>query len=603
MKRIKSAESWKARALLAVAALVSLTSLGCARMAAVALGADASGSGRMVLDHNVMVAMRDGVKLATDVYRPAAPGSYPVVLTRIPYGKSEFPWKELARIFVMNGYVYVIQDTRGEFDSEGMWFPLIWEYEDGHDTVAWVKAQPWCNGKIGMWGGSYFGYTQLTAAPDNPDLACMVPLVTSGSMGKIIFRGGALEFASLQGWMAQEHENQLKRQGQEGKIVPDLSGGLYNEPIRDAQVEDFDKMRMDPKLLAGGPEAWLKHPGDVAGLPPLNYGDNYAKVSAPGLNVAGWYDIFLGPQLYDFNRFRAEGIGDARKTRIIIGPWTHGALWSKFEPDKLSGARLFVESFMAWYDHFLKGVPNGAEAEAPLKIFVMGENKWRDEQEWPLERTVFTNYYLHGNGQANTRDGDGTLSPDKPQAENPDRYVYDPMDPVPTAGGAFLGTGDIKPGPADQRGISKRQDVLVYVTAPLAQAMEVTGPLTLTLYAASSAKDTDFVAKLVDVDPAGRETLVQEGIIRARYRNGYQHPEALDPDEAYEFVIDLWATSNLFKAGHRIALFVTSSDFPQFDRNGNAAGEGGPDNVVVANQTIFHDAQHPSHIVLPIIPR
>ncbi|HUT52352.1 MAG TPA: CocE/NonD family hydrolase [bacterium] len=591
-----------ARALAALVISMSMLS-GCARVAAVALGADATGPGKMVYEHNVMVPMRDGVKLATDVYRPAGPGPFPVVLTRIPYGKNEFPWKELARIFVMNGYVYVIQDTRGEFDSEGDWFPLIWEYEDGHDTVAWVKAQPWASGKIGMWGGSYFGYTQLTAAPDNPDLTCMVPLVTSGSMGKIIFRGGALEFASVMGWLAGERTSQLQREGKSGKVEPDLAGGFYNEPLRDARQMDFEKIRTDPALLAQGPEAWLKHPGDVSGLPPLNYEEYYDKVSAPGLNVAGWYDIFLGPQLHDFNRFRKDGIGDAKDTRIIIGPWVHGALWSKFEPDKLSGARLFVSSFMDWYDHWLKGVNNGADTAAPLKIFVMGENKWRDENEWPLARTVFTDYYLHSNGRANTGKGDGSLSLAPPAAEPADKYDYDPRNPVPTAGGAFLGTDDVKPGPMDQRAVSGRDDVLVFATAPLEKPIEVTGPLTLTLWAASSAKDTDFIAKLVDVDPLGKAIIIQEGIIRARYRNGCMHPEPLEPGEVHEFSIDLWATSNLFKKGHRIGVYVTSSDFPQFDRNQNAAGEGGPDNIIVAHQSIYHDAQHPSRIVLPVIPR
>ena len=592
--------SWAPRLGLALLVL-GLAATGCVRLVAQVMGTDPGSRTKTIVERNVMVPMRDGVKLATDIYRPAAAGQYPVVLTRLPYGTDQVLFKEMSALFTRRGYIFIAQDTRGEFDSEGDWFPIIPEFDDGHDTVAWIAKQPWCSGKIGMWGGSYFGYTQLEAAPDNPDLTCMVPFVTTGNMHKIIFRNGALELVSLEGWMTMERNGQLKRAGQPANLKPNLTG-YFNEPMRDALPLDFENIRKDPKVIAAGPEAWLHHPGDTEKLPPLYFNDLYAKVSAPSLLVAGWYDIFLGPQLDDFVNLRRLGQGEAKKTRIIIGPWVHGIPSSK-EEGPLTGLKLFGSSFMDWYDYWLKGIPNGAADEAPVKIFVMGENVWRDEQEWPLARAVATEYFLHGGGRANTDAGDGRLGLEPPKDEPADAYDYDPKNPAPTRGGGFLGGGDIKPGAQDQGDVPRRPDVLVYMTEPLASGIEVTGPINLILYAASSARDTDWVAKLLDIDPKGKPRLLQVGIVRARYREGYQHPTPIEPGQVYEYQIDMWATSNLFLPGHRIALWITSSDFPQFDRNANAAGEGGPDNIVVAHQKIHHDSLRPSRIVLPVIPR
>lgn len=592
-----------ARLLLAAVCTVFVCGGGCIRTVAGVLGIDPGKRTEMTVEMNLTVPMRDGVKLATDVYRPSAPGSYPVVLMRIPYGTDSGIWDELAKLFVRNGYVFVAQDTRGEFDSEGDWFPLIWEHEDGLDTVDWVMAQEWCNGDVGMFGGSYFGYTQLMAAAGNEDLDCLVPLMTTGNMHKIIFRGGALDLVSTQGWIAGERNTQYKLEGLDTRVEPQLDRGYFNLPIRDARPVDFYKMRLDPEAIAAGPEAFLLHPGDVEHIPPLDYGPYYKQVQAPSLLVAGWYDVFLSPQLDDFVRFREGGVGNADKTRIIVGPWVHGLPTSSLEKSPLVGPRLLVSEMMDWYDYWLNGVDNGAADAAPVRIFVMGENMWRDEYEWPLARTVYTDYYLHSGGGANTDKGDGWLSTEAPGDEPPDNYVYDPDDPVPTAGGCFLGAGGFKPGIQPQGNIPRRDDVLVYMTAPLEAPVEVTGPITVTLYAASSAKDTDWVAKLLDVDRMGKPRILQVGIIRARYRDGYAEPSALTPGRVYEYEIDLWATSNYFKKGHRIALWITSSDFPQFDRNTNGGGEGGPDNVVKASQTVHHEAGRASHVTLPIIPR
>ncbi len=589
---------------LAIAFIISLLLTGCARTIATFLGTDPGERVGMKVGLNRIMTTRDGVELATDVYEPAGEGPWPVVVTRLPYGSDNALFKNLGKLFVRNGYVFVVQDTRGSKDSDGAWFPLIWEYEDGHDTIEWVSEQSWCNGKIGMWGGSYFGYTQLAAAPDNPKITCMTPFVTSGNMHKVIFRGGARELLTTEGWITGERNAQLEKTGEKEKLKTDFSGGFYNDPIRDAKALDYDALRSDPDMINAGPEEFLIHPGDVEDMPPLNYSRYYDKVSAPSLLIAGWYDMFLGPQLDDFVKFRSEGRGDARKTRLIVGPWVHGLFLSKFEESPFAGFQVFGSSFMDWLDYWLKGVENGAADEAPVKIFVMGENVWRDENEWPLARTRFTRYYLHGQGDAHLPNGSGSLGKEAPTGHEPeDRYFYDPMDPVETAGGNFLGAGGYQPGVKDQTGLAKRPDVLVYRTPPLLKNLEVTGPITLHLFASSSARDTDFTAKLLDLGPTGKARLLQTGIVRARYRESLKNPSAIEPDEIYEYTIDMWATSNLFKKGHRVALWVSSSDFPQFDRNTNAAGEGGPDNVVIARQKIFHDADHPSALVLPVIPR
>jgi hypothetical protein len=386
-----------------------------------------------------------------------------------------------------------------------------------------------------------------------------------------------------------------------------LAGGFFNQPIREAQPIDAKEVIKDPKNLEKGVELWTQHPGDIQEVDVLNYDKFYAKVSAPSLLIAGWYDMFQGPELNDFNRIRAEGKGNAKQTRIIVGPWTHGAPGIPpnkiFHQKMLDGLNLYGSQMIAWFDYWLKDIDNGAAKEAPLKLFVIGENQWRDEQEWPLARTKWTEYYIHSRGSANSRSGDGMLDSKKPERESADQFVYDPADPAPTRGGAFLPYGEWPAGSFDQSSIEQRKDVLVYATEPLPSGVEVTGPVKMILYAASDMKDTDFTAKLVDIYPDGKTYNLCDGIIRARYRESLAHPSALEPGKVYKYEIDLWATSNYFKPGHKIGLEISSSNFPSFDRNTNCAGEGGPDCRKVAHQTILHNAQYPSHLILPIIPR
>ncbi len=593
--------------------LSAMFTLGCVQIMAKGLGVGAGKTTAMVTEMNVMVSMRDGVKLATDIYRPKAPGKYPAILNRMPYGTDEDMFKELGRFFVQHGYIFINQDTRGTFGSEGYYFPLIWEREDGIDTCDWIAKQPWFDGKLGTWGVSYFGYTQWAEAPGNKVITAMNPVFGTGSIFQFVFRGGALTYVQMVPWNTDMQNSWYKKNGQLDKIVKVdlLSGGYFNYPIRDAitvKVEDITKNPERVKTEAEkGVFDWIQHPGDIVNVTADNFHGFFSQVTAPSLQIAGWFDQATGPMLDDFQHIRAEGQGNARKTRIIIGPWTHGLPGVPnnkiFHQKTLAGTKLYGQDLFSFYDYWLKGANNGEDKEPALKIFVMGENQWRNENEWPLARTKWTNYYLHSSGNANTSNGDGKISITLPGKESADKFDYDPAKPAPTQGGNFLPEKDFMAGSFDQAETEKRKDVLLYVTEPLSQAVEVTGPIKMVLYAASDAKDTDWTAKLVDIYPNGKAYNLCDGIIRARYRESLLKPSALEPGKVYQYEIDLWATSNVFLPGHKIAIEISSSNFPSFDRNTNCGGEGGPDCRKVARQIVAHSAEYPSHMVLPVIPR
>jgi putative CocE/NonD family hydrolase len=342
----------------------------------------------------------------------------------------------------------------------------------------------------------------------------------------------------------------------------------------------------------------VEHPMDPDALETIRIAGKHDRVQVPSFNIGGWYDIFLSDTIANFDAMRQQG----RPSKLLIGPWSHtnyrspvGDLDFGFA-SQASFINLQTDLNrlqLRWFDHWLKGVDTGILAEPPIRLFVMGANVWRDEQEWPLARAAATKFYLRS---------DGGLSQEPPGAEQPDSYTYDPADPVPTHGGALLMAAQFQAGPLDQRRIEARPDVLAYTTAPLERDMEVTGPINVQLWACSSAPDTDFVARLVDVYPDGRAFNLTDGIIRARYRDGLTE-SFLEPGQPYAFNIDLWATSNVFKAGHRIRLQVTSSNFPRWDRNPNTGHPFGQDaELRTARQTILHDPEHPSHLLLPVVP-
>jgi putative CocE/NonD family hydrolase len=581
---------------------------------------------QVAVDFDVPAIMRDGTTLRANVYRPAGEGRWPVLLTRLPYGKDFVGSPVLDPVQVARqGYVVIIQDTRGRFTSEGTWEPMRNEAQDGYDTAEWAAKLHYSNGSVGMFGASYFGFTQWSAMIQKaPALKAAAPVMTwNDPLNGILSRGGALELGTHASWNLSMGIEVLMRRYREDpdprkmatamrQLIQDIDAlgtkGFYSLPLK--EFEPLKRNDVAPSFFEG-----VAHSMDRAFADPMTTLGKHEHVTIPTFNIGGWYDIFLQDTIENFRIMRTQGsTPEARQSKLLIGPWSHTATSNPV--GELNFGIAATASFIdlqtdlgslqiRWFDHFLKGIDNGITAEAPIKLFVMGANVWRDEYEWPLERAVETRYYLHSNGHANSLRGDGGLSTTAPEAESPDHYEYDPANPVPTLGGALLLTPEFRSGPADQTSIESREDVLVYSTPPLAQDTEVTGPINVHLWAVSSAPDTDFVARLVDVHPNGYAQNLTDGIIRARYRNFAQgeQPSLIESGKAYEYEIDLWATSNVFKQGHRIRLDITSSNFPRWDRNPNTGHDLGADSeMVIAHQTILHDAEHPSHVVLPIVP-
>jgi hypothetical protein len=549
----------------------------------------------VTVDRDVMIPMSDGVRLAADVYRPDSSGRFPVIVTRTPYNKSNphHKYDFAGNLFAGQGYVFVVQDVRGKFGSEGDFYPYVHEGQDGHDTFEWAGKQDWSTGKVGTYGFSYWGSTQWLSAPYGSEhLKAMVPIVTSQDLYPRWIYYGIFRYNDMLFW---HYGNGLRTERSLEGI--DINKAVRHLPLSEAD----DAMGVDIPSY----NDWIANPVPGEYWDALRVDNKVEMIKAPALLVGGWYDYYLELMFDDFSRMIAHGGSeDARQSQIIIGPWTHESV-SKFDDVDFGKQAAFTKqigSLLRWYDYWLKGADNGITREGPLRIFVMGRNEWRTEQEWPLKRAVSTTYYLHSGGKANTAAGDGILSPQSPTQEPPDRFTYDPADPVPSVGGTSI-YGNATPGPTDQRAIENRNDVLVYTTAPLTEDVEVTGPVTLTLYASSSAKDTDFCAKLVDVYPDGKAINLRTGMVRARYRNSFTEPSFLEDGVIYEFQIPVGATSNLFKKGHRIRLEVSSSYFPEFSRNQNTdAPIGMTAEIITADQTIYHDFEHPSHIILPVIP-
>ncbi|GAC1386310.1 MAG: CocE/NonD family hydrolase [Ktedonobacteraceae bacterium] len=581
---------------------------------------------QVTVDFDVPAQMRDGTILRANVYRPVGEGKWPVLLTRLPYGK-DFPLgssvmdpNQVAR----RGYVVIVQDTRGRWTSEGEWEPFRDEALDGFDTVEWAAQLPYSNGSVGMYGASYYGFTQWIAAVQQPPaLKAMVPLVSwNDPLNGLVSRGGAMELGNSAAWSLQtmslniisrRHRNDSQSLRRAIYMLVQEMDALGTRGYWELPLKDFGPLKRHK--VADDFFASVAKPMDRELVEPATILGKHENVKVPTLNIGGWYDIFLKDTIGNFNTMRQHGsTPEARQSKLLIGPWTHSGYMNPIGEMNfgLASTAAFIDMQtdlvslqVRWFDHWLKDKDTGMLREAPIKLFIMGANVWRDEQDWPLARAVNTNYYLHSHGQANSLNGNGFLSTDAPDSEPFDQYTYDPGHPVMTRGGALLMAPEFRPGPFDQRPTESREDVLVYSTPALEQDVEVTGPITVHLWATSSAPDTDFVARLVDVHPHGYAQNLTDGIIRARYRN-FDHGEApslIEPDKAYEYEIDLWTTSNVFKVGHRIRLDITSSNFPRWDRNPNTGHDLGADaELVVAHQTILHNREHPSHVVLPIVP-
>ena len=573
------------------------------------------------IETNLPATMRDGAVLYADVYRPDGPGPFPTVLQRTPYDKSgPLATQMLDPLKVaQNGFALVIQDTRGRFTSEGEFYCFVDDIEDGYDTVEWAASQPWSNGRIGMVGASYVGATQWLAATTRPPhLVTLVPNVTASNYHDgWTYQGGAFELAFNVSWTLNQltlanFPTQSKAKG----IPQDRQPGLLKavdgmtDAYRSLPLKDLPDLKDG---LAPYYYDWLAHPDFDDYWKKLCIEDQHSNITTPALHIGGWYDIFLGGTIRNFLGMRKSGATeDARRgQKLIIGPWEHSSRGGSMVGSHYFGVAADANALglddihLRWYDYWLNGVDNGILSEPPVKIFVMGDDVWRDEQDWPLARAQDTRFFLHSGGKANSRHGDGSLGVEGPGDEPADVFLYNPADPVPTVGGALCCNPYFAAnGAFDQNDIESRADVLVYSTPPLEREVEVTGPVTVTLWAATSATDTDFTAKLVDVCEDGCARNLTDGIIRARYRNSMSHPEPVEPGTPVCYTIDLWATSNVFKAGHRIRLEISSSNFPRFDRNTNTGNLIAADSELKpALQTVLHAGQHASYVTLPVVPR
>jgi putative CocE/NonD family hydrolase len=582
------------------------------RFGLVGLLAVASASGAWALEpgalpvtaeSGVRVAMRDGVNLVADVYHPRAEGRFPVLLQRTPYGRSN-PGAGLA--LASHGYVVIFQDTRGRFDSEGEFYPFRNEPRDGYDTVEWAAALPYANGKVGMFGGSYVGATQMLAAMARPPhLVAIAPTLTASDYHEgWTYQGGALMRWFASSWSSGLAIDTLRRRAAHLSAPRDW---VESEPLGAYHLLEPPPV----SELAPYFRDWLDHESADEYWRAIRVSDHYGEMTVKGLHQAGWHDIFSRGSIENFIGLRARAATPEARSgqRLIVGPWAHWRTSPEGKVGDVTFGKAAVldddQTLLEWADYALKDQANAYASGAPVRLFVMGDNRWRDEQEFPPARARATRYYLHTAGRgANSAAGDGALVP-RPGAKEPaDRFEYDPANPVRTLGGRLCCGAAYLPGPADQRPNESRADVLVYSTPPLEEDTEATGFVTAEVYASSSAVDTDFTALLVDVDPTGYARYLADGIVRARYRKSKEHAELLQPGQVEKYEIDLGATSNVFKAGHRIRLYLSSSNFPRFDRNLNT-GEAvrTATRLVKAQQVLYHDREHPSALVLPVVSR
>ena len=585
-------------------------------------------------ESNVVMTTRDGVRLATDIYFPAdggrrADGIFPVILERTPYDKASPRSVTNGKYFARRGYICAIQDVRGRYQSEGDWYPFAKEAPDGYDAVEWLGAQPWSNGKVGTMGGSYCGSDQAAAATLAPlHLSTMIIAVGASNYYHSSMRqNGALEQQFL------IYAFRMAVTSREAAADPALKAALGNNvgeivnrfPLKEGatilrRLPSYERWAIDLQTHGDYDDYWKQR-----GYAISEYYEEHSDV--PTLYHGGWYDSYARNSCESF--VAMSGMKSSPQ-RLLMGPWTHGAYEVTFAGDIDFGLEAHInenDMRLAWFDHYLKGMHTEVADWAPVRFFTMGAGDgkpndegrvnhgggWRSEPDWPLPGTAFTPYYLVG---------DGSLATEAPRngVHPPSTFTFDPRDPVPTIGGGISAAAPImEPGAYDQRGradffgsrdtqpLNSRSDVLIFQTPPLQDDLEVTGPMEVHLWASSSAVDTDFTAKLIDVYPpsddypGGLAINIADSIIRARYRNGWEKPEMMTPGEAYEFVFQLYPTSNVFQRGHRVRLDVSSSNWPRFDVNPNTGGPLGTEQSYrTAQQTVYHDADCPSHIVLPV---
>jgi putative CocE/NonD family hydrolase len=543
---------------------------------------------------NIMIAMRDGTRLACDVYLPQGDGPFPTVLTRMPYGKTE-PYCYMPLIgafYASKGYVYVVQDVRGKWGSEGVFEPNLASVEiaDGYDSIDWIAKQEWSNGRVGMWGESYFGFTTYAGAISlHPALVAIAPGDITLDRYQATFRNGCLQLNTVGNWsismMAQEYQDltsidPLHLPLAEMANAAGIPSSYFDQVIDNPISSTFWEER---SLLAG-----------------------YDSIRIPVLHWDGWYDNYLGFMIRDWRRF-TDANAPQQHNHLMIGPWDHecsadwlGRAGLMAVPESVFAHRW--DYFIAFFDHYLMGLDNGFGAAGPIHYFTLGADQWRDAKDWPLPEIDYQSWYLHGDGQANTLEGDGLLSPESPGEEPADYFVYDPAKPIDETlqFNCWAIAGEM----GDRGDIEARNDVLVYTSTPFEVAVELTGPITAELHIASSVTDTDFTVVLCDVFPDGRVNKIQDGILRTGFRDPDQAPQPIEPGRVYALGIDLWATSYLVAGAHRLRVEISSSDFNRYDRNLNSGDPFGHGTTPIkAEQTVYHSSLYPSHIVLPMVRR
>jgi uncharacterized protein len=615
--------------------------LACAVLGLVGAAPRAAQTGDIVVEKNVAATMRDGVVLRADVYRLASPGRRPALLQRTPYSKNPgAPTSQFHRL-AQAGFVVVVQDTRGRYMSDGVAVPHD-EGTDGYDTIEWVAALPYVDGRVGMFGGSYSATVQLLAAPLRPPhLVALFPSASYASRYDMVFQGGAFYLGDGLSWNLGQTKDTRRTRLEPGAdrdheigLTPEERNQLRAEWYWQVPLSSMEALQL--RRYSPGYFDLLAHPSYDTFWTTFDVAARHPQFEVPAYHLTGWYDSLLNGTLANFSGLRAHaGTARARRNqRLIVGPWTHArptvATTKIGDVDFGSTAGFDSEGLIIrWFRHWMPTMaPEAGSAAvggentsdipvalsgavpasmttapdwpgAPVRLFLMGENSWRDEQEWPLSRARLTQFFLHSGRGANGLSGDGRLDRTPPAVERPDTFTYDPAKPVPTGlSGAYSRM------PVDRREIQSRDDVLVYTSDAFTAPLEVTGPVQLVLWIASSAKDTDFTAALSDVYPDGTARALTDGIVRARYRASKTTPTLLQPGTKYELRIDVGATGNVFLPGHRLRLEVSSSNFPRYDRNPNTGGPFGSDATTQpARQTVFHDATSRSHLVLPVIPR
>ncbi len=592
-----------------------------------------------VVDHKVMMPMRDGIRLATDIYRPKGPGKYPVILSKTPYnfnqwidGKEAIRQYETAYDAVKRGYVYIVQNERGRFFSEGVWDILGTPTTDGYDAFSWISSQEWSNQKIGTIGCSSTAEWQMAVASlDHPAHTALVPQGFGAGVGKIgnlyeqgnWFRGGAQQML-FTSWLYSVQNDRVRptfpvditqeeliRVSRNFDLAPESPKVDWVTALKHLPVQDIIKNVNGP--IGVYEDMIRRKPNDQKWFQGGLFHDNMA-FKKPSYWFVSWYDVATTPNISLFNliRDKSKFPEAADNQYLVIAPTLHCSFKRASENTivgerSVGDARLDYDALTySWFDYWLKGQENGVKSKLPrVQYFTMGSNKWQQSETWPPKEAVATPFYLNSNGKANSRNGDGALSLSTPKLDQPDQFSYDPANPVNSFGGNVCCIGNaIQGGSLDQQSMELREDILVYSTPPLTEDVEISGFIESILFVSSDAKDTDFTLKLIDVYPDGKAYNLDETIQRVRYREGYDKEVFMEKDKVYEVKLSALSTSNFFPKGHQIRIEISSSNFPRFDRNLNTGGNNFEENVgVVAKNKVHHSAKYPSRIILPMIKK